>query len=75
MLVWFASYNSLLVLLTTGPHDFIDFIYIGVDIAAKINLDENIDLFHKPGRGSTFKLLSDLYYLPLVWMYIELKFM
>jgi hypothetical protein len=33
-------------------------VYIGKDIAAKINVDEIIDLFDKPGRRSSFKLVE-----------------
>jgi hypothetical protein len=31
-------------------------VYIGKEIAAKINVDEIIDLFDRPGRRSTFRL-------------------
>ena len=33
-------------------------VYIGKEIAAKINIDEIIDLFDKPGRRSKFKIVE-----------------
>ena len=33
-------------------------VYIGKDIAAKINVEEIIDLFDRPGRRSKFKLVE-----------------
>ena len=33
-------------------------VYIGKDIAAKINVDEIIDLFYRPVRRSKFKLVE-----------------